>query len=98
MFSCLPSANIQSTEYHSGNIQVIFQTHYISLNTSTSDRIVQKRWSKATLHEGCISNLETYSDFAYILNSNSTRCGISEAIVLKAKTANKPLPSHSGKF
>lgn len=42
------------------------------------------------------NNLETYSDFAYILNSYSARCGIGEAKVLKAKIANKPLPSHSG--
>lgn len=40
------------------------------------------------------SNLETYPDFAYILNSYSARCGIGEATVLKAKIANKP--AHSG--
>lgn len=40
------------------------------------------------------SNLETYPDFAYILNSYSARCGIGEATVLKAKIAKKP--AHSG--
>lgn len=44
------------------------------------------------------SNLETYSDFTYILNSDSTRRGIGTAIVLKAKIANKTLCSHSGEF
>lgn len=44
------------------------------------------------------SHLETYSDFTYILNSNSTRRGIGAAIAFKAKIANKPFPSHSGEF
>lgn len=33
------------------------------------------------------SHLETYSDFTYILNSNSTRRGIGAAIAFKAKIA-----------